>query len=300
MGVGHDHDHASANASALTRALWLTGGFMAVEVAAGVLTGSLALISDAAHMMTDTAGLAIALAAIKIGERPADKRRTFGYRRFEILAAAVNAILLFAVAGYILYEAWRRLVEPAEIHSLPMLAVAFVGLLVNIASMRILAAGKESSLNVKGAYLEVWSDMLGSAGVMAAAIIIMLTGWVWVDPLVAVAIGLWVLPRTWLLFSETINVLLEGVPEGIDIDAVDAALRSTPGVVSIHDLHVWALSSNLPSLSVHMIVEAASDPDVVRTAASQRLAHKFHIEHVTIQTERADCRAHQDGHVLHK
>lgn len=301
MGSGHDHDHgtSSASATALTRALVLTGGFLIVEVIAGILTNSLALLSDAAHMLTDTAGIAIALAAIKIGERPADNRRTFGYRRFEILAAALNSILLFLAAAYILYEAWRRLIEPSEIHTLPMLAVAFTGLLVNIAAMRILAPGKDASLNVKGAYLEVWSDMLGSVGVMLAAIIIYLTGWTWVDAVVAVGIGLWVLPRTWQLFSETMNVLLEGVPDGIDLEAVAIALKTTPGVADIHDLHVWALTSNQPSLSVHIVLSDGSNADTTRSAAAERLAHRFHIEHVTIQTEQRDCRDGNEHHGLH-
>lgn len=303
MGSGHDHSHdhgtSSASASALTRALMLTGGFLIVEVIAGILTNSLALLSDAAHMLTDTAGIAIALAAIRVGERPADSRRTFGYRRFEILAAALNSILLFLVAAYILYEAWRRLVEPAEIHTLPMLAVAFVGLLVNLAAMRILAPGKDASLNVKGAYLEVWSDMLGSIGVMLAAIIIYVTNWSWVDPLVAVGIGFWVLPRTWQLFSATMNVLLEGVPDGIDLAAVATELKATPGVADIHDLHVWALTSNQPSLSVHIVLSDGADADATRAAAAGRLAQHFHIEHATIQTEKSDCRDGNVNHVLH-
>ena len=303
MGSGHDHSHdhgtSSASASALTLALMLTGGFLIVEVIAGILTNSLALLSDAAHMLTDTAGIAIALAAIRVGERPADSRRTFGYRRFEILAAALNSILLFLVAAYILYEAWRRLVEPAEIHTLPMLAVAFVGLLVNLAAMRILAPGKDASLNVKGAYLEVWSDMLGSIGVMLAAIIIYVTNWSWVDPLVAVGIGFWVLPRTWQLFSATMNVLLEGVPDGIDLAAVATELKATPGVADIHDLHVWALTSNQPSLSVHIVLSDGADADATRAAAAGRLAQHFHIEHATIQTEKSDCRDGNVNHVLH-
>ncbi|MBR2535712.1 MAG: cation transporter [Hyphomicrobium sp.] len=301
MGSGHDHDHgtSTASATALTRALVLTGGFLIVEVIAGILTNSLALLSDAAHMLTDTAGIAIALAAIKIGERPADSRRTFGYRRFEILAAALNSILLFLAAAYILYEAWRRLIEPSEIDSLPMLAVAFTGLLVNIAAMRILAPGKDVSLNVKGAYLEVWSDMLGSVGVMLAAIVIYLTEWTWVDAVVAVGIGLWVVPRTWKLFSETMNVLLEGVPDGIDLEAVATDLRTTPGVADIHDLHVWALTSNQPSLSVHIVLSDGADADVTRNAAAERLADRFHIEHVTIQTEKFDCRDGNEHHGLH-
>lgn len=303
MGSGHNHAHdhgtSTASASALSRALILTGGFMIVELIAGLLTNSLALLSDAAHMLTDTAGIAIALAAIRIGERPADKRRTFGYRRFEILAAAFNAILLFLVAAYILYEAWRRLVEPAEIHTLPMLGVAIIGLLVNLASMRILAPGKDASLNVKGAYLEVWSDMLGSVGVMLAAIIIYLTNWSWVDPLVAVGIGLWVLPRTWHLFSATMNVLLEGVPDGIDLDAVATELKKAPGVAGIHDLHIWALTSNSPSLSVHIVLSDGADADATRDDVTERLEHRFHIAHVTIQTEKSDCRAANPDHNLH-
>ncbi len=301
MGSGHshDHDHGKSNAGALTRALWLTGGFLIVEIIAGVLTNSLALLSDAAHMLTDTAGIAIALAAIKIGERPADSRRTFGYRRFEILAAAFNAILLFAAAAFILYEAWRRFSEPGEIHSLAMLGVASIGLLVNLAAMRILEAGKDTSLNVKGAYLEVWSDMLGSIGVMIAAGVIYLTGWLWVDPLVAVGIGLWVLPRTWQLFSSTMNVLLEGVPDGIDLEAVAGALKASPGVADIHDLHIWALTSNAPSLSVHVVLSGGADADATRREATALLARQFHIEHTTIQTEMLDCRDGQDHHGLH-
>lgn len=299
MGSEHAHGLENANASALRQALLLTGTFLIVEVIAGILTGSLALISDAAHMLTDTAGLAIALTAIKIGARPADSRRTFGYRRFEILAAAFNAILLFGVAAYILYEAWERFNFPPEIHSLPMLGVAFVGLLVNLASMRLLDAGKESSVNVRGAYLEVWSDMLGSLGVMIAAVTIWLTDWRWVDPLVAVAIGLWVLPRTWALFSETMNVLLEGVPDGIDLDAVSDALKAVPGVQDIHDLHIWALSSNLPSLSAHLVVFKSEDGDPVRTRATAVLLEQFAISHVTLQTEAVDCRNNRPDHDLH-
>ncbi len=222
---GHTHDHAhdhgrDANPAALTKALILTGAFLVVEVVGGILTGSLALLSDAAHMFTDTAALAIALAAIRIGERPADSRRTFGYQRFEILAAAVNAALLLGVALYILYEGYRRFVAPPQIQSFGMLAIAVVGLAVNLAAMRILAPQQERSVNVRGAYLEVWSDALGSLGVILAAVVLWLTGWAWVDTLVAVGIGLWVLPRAWSLLRETTNVLLEGVPKGIDLDEV--------------------------------------------------------------------------------
>lgn len=298
MGAGHDHHTSDTNAGALTKALLLTGTFLVSEVIGGILTGSLALLSDAAHMMTDTVGLAIALAAVRIGARPADNRRTFGYKRFEILAAAFNALLLFAVAAYILYEGIKRFIEPQEIQSLPMLAIAFMGLVVNLISMRILNAGRSSSLNVKGAYLEVWSDMLGSIGVIAAAGMIWLTGWTWLDPVVAVAIGLWVLPRTWVLFRETTNILLEGVPEGIDLEQVSTRLAALPGVTSIHDLHVWALTSGMPSLSAHLVLDCNSDPDSVR-AAAQDVLEAFEITHVTLQLERTDCRIDRDDHGLH-
>ena len=225
MSASHAHGIPSTdNERALRIALALTGSFLIAEVIGGVLTGSLALISDAAHMLTDTAALAIALAAIRIARRPADRRRTYGYHRFEILAAAFNALLLFAVALYILVEAYRRFTSPPEIHSVGMLVVASIGLIVNLISIRLLSGGQSDSLNVKGAYLEVWSDLLGSIGVIVGAVVIQLTGWSWVDPLVAVAIGLWVLPRTWILLKDSLNILLEGVPEGIDLGDVEQAM----------------------------------------------------------------------------
>jgi cobalt-zinc-cadmium efflux system protein len=299
LGSGHGHSAGTSNTRALGLALGLTGSFLIVEVVAGLWTGSLALISDAAHMLTDTAGLAIALAGVKIGERPADSQRTFGYKRFEILAAAFNAVLLLAVGIYILYEGYQRLANPEDIQSQVMMGVAAVGLVINLISMRMLSAGKDSSLNVKGAYLEVWSDMLGSIGVIAAAALIWLTGWVWVDAIVAIAIGLWVLPRTWALLKETVNVLLEGVPEGIDADAVAKALASLPGVTGLHDLHIWAITSGVPSLSAHIVLTPGADGDTIRDAAVKMLDEKFEIEHITLQVERTDCRDGRDGHGLH-
>src|SRR6185436_8782198 len=229
--MGHDHDHGASTAN--ERSLWivlaLTTTFMLVEVVGGALTRSLALISDAAHMFTDSAALAIALAALAIARRPADHKRTFGYFRFEILAAVFNALVLLVVAGYILYEAWQRFREPPAIQSAGMLAIALVGLAVNVAGMRILRGGAESSLNVKGAYLEVWSDMLGSLGVILAAVLIHFTQWVWVDAVVAAGIGLWVLPRTWTLLKESVNILLEGVPRDVKLDEIEKGLLALPG-----------------------------------------------------------------------
>jgi cobalt-zinc-cadmium efflux system protein len=297
---GHHHDHArDANPAALRKVLALTGAFLVVEVVGGLLTGSLALLSDAAHMFTDTAALAIALAASGIAERPADTRRTFGYQRFEILAATVNAVLLFGVALYILAEGYRRLIEPPEIQSLGMLAIAALGLGVNLVAMRILSVGHASNVNMRGAYLEVWSDALASVGVLVGALILWLTGWTWIDTAVAVGIGLWVLPRAWSLLRETVNVLLEGVPEGLELDEVAGAIASTPGVAGVHDLHIWALTSSAPSLSAHLVVHAGADTDAVRIAVADTLARRFHIHHVTLQTERVDCRTLEGSAVVH-
>lgn len=285
-GSGHAHDHtAGANSRQLTIALILTSTFLVAEVVGAWWFNSLALLSDAAHMLTDAAALAIALAAIKIGQRPADDVRTFGYRRFEILAAAFNALMLFAVAGFVLYEGIDRLMAPPEVGSTGMLVVATLGLIVNIVSMRLLVAGKDESLNVKGAYLEVWADMLGSIGVIVGAVAIMLTGWGWVDPVVAIAIGLWVLPRTWTLLKETTRILLEGVPSHLKLAHVRAAIATAPGVAGTHDLHVWSMSSNDVSLSVHVTLAAGADSDAVRRGVAAILAERFAIEHVTIQTE---------------
>jgi cobalt-zinc-cadmium efflux system protein len=290
MSGNHTHGTGSSE-RALRWALALTGSFLVAEVVAGILTGSLALISDAAHMLTDTIAIAIALAAIRIGKRPPDARRTFGYQRFEILAAAFNALLLFAVAGYILFEAWQRLRNPVPVASLGMLVVATLGLLVNLVSMRLLAGGKDASLNVKGAYLEVWSDMLGSIGVIAAAVVIRFTGWTWVDTVVAVAIGLWVLPRTWILLRDTVNILLEGVPDGIDPDAVAAAMTSVPGVASVHHLHIWAITSGSVSLTAHVVVApGASAEDEVLPALRAVVDDRFAIVHTTLQIETRPCR----------
>ncbi len=291
--MSSSHDHAAAGASnerSLQWALLLTGGFLVAEVVGGVLLNSLALISDAAHMFTDAAALAIALAAIRIARRPADDRRTFGYHRFEILAAAFNALLLFAVAGYILYEAWRRWDAPPEVQTTGVMVVAALGMVVNLASMRLLRAGKGSSLNIKGAYLEVWSDLLGSIGVLVGAVVIRITGWQWVDPLIAVAIGLWVLPRTWVLLRDTLNILLEGVPEGIDMAEVRRSLLAIDGVTGLHDLHVWALTGGKPSLSVHLVHRATpGGADQVLASSRSVLFERHGIRHTTVQLETEPC-----------
>ena len=288
--MGAEHDHASGKSErALWIALGLTSSVLVAETVGGIVTGSLALISDAAHMLTDAAALAIALVAIRIGQRAADRKRSFGYYRFEILAAAFNALMLFGVAIYIVYEAYRRLGNPPEIQSTNMLAFAAVGLVANIISIRILRSGKDKSLNMKGAYLEVWSDLLGSAGVIAGALVIRYTGWAWVDSAVAVAIGIWVLPRTWTLLKASVNILLEGVPEEINIDNLSKVLSSVPGVVNFHDLHVWAITSGKISMTVHVVHLEEFLPLSVLEQIRSTVFEQFGIAHITVQCELTPC-----------
>lgn len=292
MSAGHNHGTAgSGNERNLWIALGLTSTYLVAEIVGGLITGSLALLSDAAHMFTDAAALAISLAAIRIGRRPADKARTFGYYRFEILAAAFNAVVLFLVAIYILYEAYQRLRNPeAPIASGGMLLVASIGLVVNIIAIRLLKSGSADSLNVKSAYLEVWSDLLGSVAVIAAALIIQFTGWQPIDPILAVLIGLWILPRTWTLLKQSLNILLEGVPEGIGLAKIDAALLSVAGVSSVHDLHVWAITSGKVSLTAHLVVDATLRKEQeVLADVSALLKNNFDIRHSTIQIEIGRC-----------
>lgn len=308
--MAHDHSHASGATS--ERRLWwafgLTGSFMLLEVAGGLVLNSLALLSDAAHMFTDVTALGIALAAIRIGRRPTDDRRSFGYQRFEILAAAFNTLLLFGVAAYIMVEGIQRFRAPADLQSGGMLLIALAGLIVNLVSMRLLASGKDASLNVKGAYLEVWSDLLGSIGVVAAAIAIEFTGWRWIDPAVAIAIGLWVLPRAWLLLKDTTNILLQGAPPEFDLAQLRATIEADPRVERVHDLHVWSLTSGRHVLTAHVVTRAGVEGDALLRALTPLLRQRFGLFHTTLQVERKDCaelhapapaiEAHADGHPL--
>lgn len=291
---GHDHGHVAVkeeNIKKLSWALVLTCSFLIIEVVAGFITQSLALLSDAAHMFTDTAALAIALVAIQLGKKPADNKRMFGYQRFEILAAVFNALMLFTVAIYIVYEAYQRLFIVPEIQSVGMMIVAFLGLCINLISMRILMSSASENLNMKGAYLEVLSDALGSLGVIIGAVIIYFTQWMWVDTLVAVAIGLWVLPRTWLLLKQSLNILLEGVPDEIDVEALRNDLLSLDGVEDIHQLKVWAISSKNVHLTVH-VVSPQRDQKTLYHEAIELLAHKYGIAEMTLQIEQTRCEPH--------
>ena len=290
--MGHDHDHLPSeirHEKPLWWALGLTSTFLLVEVVGAFWTNSLALLSDAAHMATDTLALMIALVAVRLSRRPPDARRTYGYARLEALGAMINGALLFVVAAYILWEAIARFRQPVEIASTGMLVIAAFGLAINLISMRLLRAGSGESLNVKGAYLEVWADMLGSVAVILGALLIRWTGWKVIDPILAVLIGLWVLPRTWVLMREAINVLLEGVPKGIQVDAVRARLCAHPDVRDVHDLHVWALASSTPALTAHVVMADGVDADGLRRQLGSALHEDFGIDHVTLQVEVDHC-----------
>lgn len=287
-----EHSHAlpnNQNEKVLWIAFALTTTFLIAEATAGFLLNSLALLSDAAHMFTDSAALGIALTAVRIAKKPADRFRTYGYHRFEILAATFNALLLFGVAIYILYEAWQRFRSPLEVQSVGMMIVASFGLVINMISIKLLSAGKDSSLNLKGAYLEVWSDLIGSVGVIVGAIIIYFTGWALVDTIVAVAIGLWVLPRTWVLLKESLNLLLEGVPLEIDFQEVEKEILSQQGVVSLHDLHLWGITSGKNSLTAHILMDGTVESSELINSLQTKLAEKFSISHVTLQCESSLC-----------
>ena len=286
MAEGHEHVSEIKYEKPLWWAFGLTSVFLIAEVIGGLITNSLALLSDAAHMGTDVIALAISLFAVRMSRKPPDAKRTYGFARVEAIGALVNGGMLFLVAGYILWEAVGRFRQPPNVASTGMLVIAALGLVVNLISMRLLKAGSGDSLNVKGAYLEVWADMLGSVGVIGGAIIIMLTGWTLADPIIAVLIGLWVLPRTWTLLRAAGGVLMQSVPAGLDLDQVRDMMLAHPGVAKVHDLHAWALGSKEPVLTAHIILDdETQQPDVVRQSLATALTAAFDIEHVTLQVE---------------
>lgn len=286
MAAGHEHGGELKHEGPLWWAFGLTAAFLVAEVIGALATNSLALLSDAAHMGTDVIALGISLIAVRMSRKPPDAKRTYGYARMEAIGAMVNGAMLFLVAGYILWEAVGRFSEPAEVSSMGMLVIAAIGLAVNLISMRLLKAGSGESLNVKGAYLEVWADMLGSVGVIVGAILIMATGWTLADPIIAVLIGLWVLPRTWTLLREAGQVLMQGVPAGIDLAQVRAMMLAHPGIANVHDLHVWALGSKEPVLTAHVILaDETQPPDGVRQSLASALSTAFGIEHATLQVD---------------
>lgn len=258
---------------------------MIAEVVGGLLSNSLALLADAGHMLSDVAALGLSLAAIWLAERPPTAKRTFGYYRTEILAALVNGAALLAVSLFIFIEAYRRLWEPPQVVGTLMIGIAVGGLLVNLASLRILHAGHHENLNVRGAWLHVLSDTLGSVGAIIAGSLIWAFDWHWIDPAASVLIGLLIIYSAWRLVVEAVSVLMESAPRGIDVDRVREAMLDTPGVQSIHDLHVWTITSGLDSLSAHVVADEGQDSADVISRLQKLLDERFGIAHVTVQVE---------------
>ncbi|MFJ7772096.1 cation diffusion facilitator family transporter [Streptomyces sp. NPDC097107] len=299
MGAGHDHGHAhgaqaggtatAAYRGRLRVALAITLFVMVVEIVGGVLADSLALIADAAHMATDALGLGMALLAIHFANRPPSDRRTFGFARAEILAALANCLLLLGVGGYVLYEAIERFITPAGTAGGLTVVFGAIGLVANMVSLTLLMRGQKESLNVRGAFLEVAADALGSLAVIVSALVILATGWQPADPIASLVIGLMIVPRTWRLLRETLDVLLEAAPKGVDIAEVRAHILALNGVEDVHDLHAWTITSGMPVLSAHVVVSG----EALSTIGHEKMLHElqgclgdhFDVEHCTFQLE---------------
>jgi cobalt-zinc-cadmium efflux system protein len=307
MGAGHSHTHAPApdvtgTAAAAYRgrlrvALGITLLVLVTEVVGSVFSGSLALLADAGHMATDAAGIAMSLVAIHFANRPPSERRTFGFARAEILSAVLNAVLLFGVGAYIFYEAVRRLIAPAEIQSGLTIVFGLIGLAANTVSLTLLMRGQKDSLNVRGAFLEVMADALGSLAVVVAAVVIMTTGWLQADPVASLLIGLMIVPRTWKLLREAVEVLLEAAPKDVDMAEVRSHILALPSVEGLHDLHVWTITSGMPVLSAHVVVRQ----DALDSVGHEKMLHDlqgclgdhFDVEHCTFQLEPAGHAEHE-------
>jgi cobalt-zinc-cadmium efflux system protein len=287
---------ASADRRRLTIVFGLTLAVLIVEVVGGVLSNSLALLADAGHMFTDVVGIGLALGAMWVAGRPASDSRTFGYLRLEILAAVANGVLLFAVAALLLLGAVRRLVEPPTIETGMMLAIALVGLATNAVSLFLLRDAQRESLNMRGAYLEVLGDLAGSAAVIVAAVVIVATGWTQADAVASIVIAILIVPRTWRLLRDAVDVLLEATPKGIDLDEVRTHILGAAGVADVHDLHAWTITSGVNVLSAHVVLAEGADPPAVLDELCDCLAGDFDIEHSTFQLETADRRRLEEAH----
>jgi cobalt-zinc-cadmium efflux system protein len=313
MGAGHDHGHAHSHAPAggtataayrgrLRVALSITLTVMVVEIVGGVMADSLALVADAAHMATDALGLGMALMAIHFAGLPPSGKRTFGYARAEILAALANCLLLLGVGGYVLYEAIQRFVTPADTEGGLTIVFGAIGLVANMISLTLLMRGQKESLNVRGAFLEVAADALGSAAVIVSALVILTTGWQAADPIASLVIGLMIVPRTWKLLRETLDVLLEAAPKDVDMAEVRAHILALDGVEDIHDLHAWTITSGMPVLSAHVVVSS----EVLSAIGHEKMLHElqgclgdhFDVEHCTFQLEPGGHAEHE-AHLCH-
>ncbi len=286
MGQGHDHGRVQSR-RALGAALALTASYTVVEVVGGVLAGSLALLADAVHMLSDNVALAVALIAAWLATKPATPERSFGFKRAEVLAALANGVMLVALAIWIFVEAAMRLRDPGDVLGGWMLAIALVGLAVNVGAGLILSRARRHSLNVEAAFRHVFADLLGSFGVAIAAVVILTTGWVEADPLVSILIGVLVLASAWSILRDSTEILLESTPRGIDAGALGRRLASAPGVVEVHDLHVWTITSGFPALSAHVLVRPGEDCHGRRRELERLLHVEFGIEHTTLQVDHA-------------
>ena len=282
---GRAHSHRAASRRALATVLALTIGFTVVEVVGGILTGSLALLADAGHMVSDTFAIALALTALTLARRPSTARRSFGFQRAEIIAAFVNGLALVLVSGWIVWEAISRLDDRPELLGGWMLAVALVGLLVNAAGAAVLARSERESLNVEAALRHVVADLLGSVGVLVAALVILLTGWTIVDPLLSLLIAALIVWSAWGVLRDSTSILMEETPSGIDADAVAHAILGVPGVTNVHDLHVWTITSGFDALAAHVLVGRGEDCHGLRRDIELVLRERFAITHTTLQVD---------------
>ncbi|OES43426.1 cation diffusion facilitator family transporter [Domibacillus iocasae] len=288
MGHSHGHHHhGSSNKSALKWSFFLITGFMIVEVIGGILTNSLALLSDAGHMLSDAAALGLSYMAITLGQRSASSKKTYGYKRFEILAAFINGITLIVISAYIFFEAYQRLMNPPEVVSTGMLFISIIGLIVNIAVAFILMKGdKDENLNVRSAFLHVIGDMLGSVGAISAALLILFFGWNAADPIASIIVAILIIISGYRVTRDAVHILMEGAPLNIDPEKVKEKLVSLNEVQSVHDLHIWSITSDFPAVSCHLVLKESGNDQIVLAKAKKMLHDEFELHHVTIQIEK--------------
>jgi cobalt-zinc-cadmium efflux system protein len=279
-------------------AMLVTGAFMAVEVAGGLISGSLALLADAGHMLTDTASLALAWFAFRLGRKPADNARSYGYQRFQVLAAFVNGATLIAIVGWIAVEAVGRLLSPQPVMGGTMMAVAVLGLIVNLVAFRLLHGGDQHNLNLRGAALHVLGDLLGSVAAIAAAVVILATGWTPIDPLLSLLVAGLILRSAWMLVRQSGHILLEGTPSHLDIEEIKRELpAAVPAISDVHHVHAWSLTAERPLVTLHANVRQGADHSRVLQAIKSHLSERFAVEHSTVQLEPGPCAddARDDG-----
>lgn len=295
MTRNHVKKKSEANRRRMAWALGIAALYMMAEIVGGIVANSLALLADAGHMATDVAALGLALWAMRLAERPATERRTYGYHRAEILAALANGAILVAITIYVFWEAWKRLQDPPEVAAPMVMAVAVGGLIVNGIGVWLLQGGRDESLNVRGAWLHVLGDALGSVAVIVGAALVWAFGWRWADPAAGALIGALVLYSAWRLVQDSVAVLMAGAPEDVDVEDLRRAIEETDGVVRVHDLHVWTLTSGIPLLTAHVQIKEEAPWDMILGAVCVIARDDFGIEHCTIQPERVSREDHEPG-----